>query len=446
MAYRLVRLRMAAVVHPQRARTLPACVKPPFTAQLLLPLTNLSALTFRGLSATLSLRASPAQLPARKARSLYSPDSLLSAVSAVPPDSPVARRLPPSAVRGSTRGSASNAASSAPAELSLAEVSAQLPGDLSGYMARVRECNAGQERRSEFIPFVVGGETVGYIHHSFWQHLEPFRDVFRMHNQGGSITATNTTAGGRVLTFSDGLEAAGPAQRTEAVGGVLQRLREEGVITGWRDELYPVGSSFHAPPAFLIERAAAPLFGTKAYGVHMNGYVLLPPSSDPSSKHPASPSLHLWVARRSPSKPTFPNQLDHLVAGGQPHGISCRANMIKECEEEAAIPSHLAERAVPVGAVSYEVVTEANTLKRDVLFCYDLQLPPDFNPRNTDGEVAEFSLMPIDAVACIVANTKEYKANCNLVIIDFLIRHGIISPDSKGYLELLTGLRQGSCT
>ncbi|CAI5507331.1 unnamed protein product [Closterium sp. Naga37s-1] len=182
--------------------------------------------------------------------------------------------------------------------------------------------------------------------------------------------------------------------------------------------LYPVGASFHAPPAFLIERAAAPLFGTKAYGVHMNGYTHLPSSSSASS------SLHLWVARRSPLKPTFPNQLDHLVAGGQPHGISCRDNMIKECEEEADIPRHLAERAVPVGAVSYETVTAANTLKRDVLFCYDLLLPPDFTPRNTDGEVADFSLMPIEAVASIVANTKEYKANCNLVIIDFLIRHG----------------------
>ncbi|CAI5991813.1 unnamed protein product [Closterium sp. NIES-64] len=273
------------------------------------------------------------------------------------------------------------------------------------------------ERRSEFIPFVVNGEVAGYIHHSFWPHLEPFGDVFVIRSTGGSSTGGTTAAGGRVLSFSGRLEAAGAAERTEAVAGVLQRLREQGVVTGWRNELYPVGASFYAPPAFLIERAAAPLFGTKAYGVHMNGYTHLPSSS-------SSSSLHLWVARRSPLKPTFPNQLDHLVAGGQPHGISCRDNMIKECEEEADIPRHLAERAVPVGVVSYETVTAANTLKRDVLFCYDLLLPPDFTPRNTDGEVAEFSLVPIEAVANIVANTKEYKANCNLVIMDFLIRHG----------------------
>lgn len=37
-------------------------------------------------------------------------------------------------------------------------------------------------------------------------------------------------------------------------------------------------------------------------------------------------------------------------------------------------------RAVSVGAVSYETVV-GPTLKRDLLFCYDLELPPDFVPR-----------------------------------------------------------------
>ena len=50
-------------------------------------------------------------------------------------------------------------------------------------------------------------------------------------------------------------------------------MREEGVITGWRDELYPVTSGFYASPVMLIERAAATHFGIKAYGVHINGYV-----------------------------------------------------------------------------------------------------------------------------------------------------------------------------
>jgi len=50
--------------------------------------------------------------------------------------------------------------------------------------------------------------------------------------------------------------------------GVLAQLRAEGLIGGWRDELYPVAAGFHAATYCLIERATAPFFGIKAYGVH----------------------------------------------------------------------------------------------------------------------------------------------------------------------------------
>jgi hypothetical protein len=70
----------------------------------------------------------------------------------------------------------------------------------------------------------------------------------------------------------------------------------------------------------------------------------------------------------------------------QPHGLSCADNIIKECWEEAGIPQQLAAAAVPVGFVSYVSWSEEG-LKPDVLFCYDLQLPPDFVPVPQDGEV-----------------------------------------------------------
>lgn len=50
---------------------------------------------------------------------------------------------------------------------------------------------------------------------------------------------------------------------------------------------------------------------------------------------------------------------------------------------------------------------------------------------------------PLARVAEVVAGTQQYKPNCNLVIIDFLVRHGAITPDMPGYLELVRGLRAG---
>jgi hypothetical protein len=81
-------------------------------------------------------------------------------------------------------------------------------------------------------------------------------------------------------------------------------------------------------------------------------------------------------------------------------------------------------------------------LKPDVMFCYDLELPADFLPTNTDGEIDSFQLMPVDEVAALVHDTQEFKFNCNLVIIDFLLRHGVIPPEHPDYLDLQKGLRQ----
>jgi hypothetical protein len=88
-------------------------------------------------------------------------------------------------------------------------------------------------------------------------------------------------------------------------------LQLQGMFSGWRNELYPVTAAFDAQPALLLERAAAAHFGIRAYGVHVNGYVV---AADGSKK--------LWVARRSAAKQTWPGKLDHIVAGGQVSTVS----------------------------------------------------------------------------------------------------------------------------
>jgi hypothetical protein len=71
-----------------------------------------------------------------------------------------------------------------------------------------------------------------------------------------------------------------------------------------------------------------------------------------------------------------------------------------------------------------------------VQFCFDLELPEDFTPRNTDGEVDDFSLMPIEQVAEIVQSTRDFKPNCALVVTHFLLRHGLLPPEHPDYVEI----------
>eukprot|EP00882_Tetradesmus_deserticola_P007136 GHRQ01007512.1.p1 GENE.GHRQ01007512.1~~GHRQ01007512.1.p1 ORF type:complete len:265 (+),score=140.71 GHRQ01007512.1:2-796(+) len=260
------------------------------------------------------------------------------------------------------------------------------------------------------------------------QKLLAFPSVFELQQQ--QRTAGSAQQQQQVLTIAAG--HATMQQRSDAAAGVLDSLRtEQGMFSGWRNELYPVTAAFDAQPALLLERAAAPYFGIRAYGVHVNGYVV-----------GADGSKRLWVARRSASKQTWPGKLDHIVAGGQPYGLSCSANVVKECWEEAGVPQQLAAAAAPVGFVSYVSISEEG-LKPDVLFCYDLQLPEDFVPQPQDGEVEEFMLWDMSKVASVISRSTQYKPNCCLVIIDFLVRHGLVAPEEAGYLQLVRQLRTG---
>ncbi|BFG39486.1 hypothetical protein CerSpe_257600 [Prunus speciosa] len=295
--------------------------------------------------------------------------------------------------------------------------------DLRGYSEKIKICNRRLESQSEFLSFVIEDQIVGYIHKGFAENLRSFKDVF-------TFPPENSNSNGSSITLHSSLSTA--EDRTRAVGDVIKSLGEEH-IPGIRNELYPVTSSFGAPIFFSLERAAAPYFGIKAYGVQMNGYV------EKDGKK------FLWIGKRSQQKTTYPGMLDQLVAGGLPHGVACGDNVVKECEEEAGIPSSISSVAIPVGAVSYMDI-DGYRYKRDVLFCYDLKLPESFTPKNQDGEVESFKLIPVTDVANIIQRTQFFKPNCSLVIIDFLFRHGYIRPECFGYLDLLQSLRSGDCS
>ena len=89
-----------------------------------------------------------------------------------------------------------------------------------------------------------------------------------------------------------------------------------------------------------------------------------------------------------------------------------------------------------MGAVTYCVETE-HGLKADTLFNYDLELPADFRPRSNDDEVEDFYLWPIEQVMEAVRDSQEFKPNCALVIVDFLIRHGLLGPEHPDYEQLV---------
>jgi hypothetical protein len=78
-------------------------------------------------------------------------------------------------------------------------------------------------------------------------------------------------------------------------------------------------------------------------------------------------------------------------------------------------------------------------LQRETIFVHDLPLPPDFVPAGQDGEVVEHRLVTLDEAARLVTNGEGadvVTADASLVIVDCLLRRGLIAPDVPGYLAL----------
>ncbi|MCB9946434.1 MAG: DUF4743 domain-containing protein [Rhodospirillaceae bacterium] len=277
-----------------------------------------------------------------------------------------------------------------------------------GYLDHLRACTAHDLTR--FVPFHVAGSRVGWIRTALVPHLCRFADVFRIDDA--------------VVALSPGLD--GFEARTRAIDEVMAALVADGVMHPPRGERYAVSTGWNRPALLVLDRAYVPVFGTRAYGVHVNGVV----------RAPDGPAL--WIGRRASDRLVSPGKLDNMVAGGNPHGIGLVDNLVKEAGEEAGLPPELARRACPVGALGYRMEV-AEGLRDDVLFLYDLDMPADVLPVNTDGEVEAFALMPVGEVAARVRDSFDFKFNVALVLIDFLIRHGVITPDDPDYLDLVAG-------
>jgi len=253
-------------------------------------------------------------------------------------------------------------------------------------LRHVRACGTA-ELPGDRVPFRIGQDQVGWIRPDMLDELADF-PAMRLSLDGVTL-----------ITPAD-------------LPAIARALSDRGYFR-WRNEEFDVRADQDGPSLARIDRGAIPSFGVMAAGVHVNGLV------------GAGRDLMVWVGKRAKDKLLDPGKLDHIVAGGVPAGLNPFETLIKEAEEEAAIPEALAREARLVGHVTY-AMDRPEGLRRDWLACYDLILPPDFEPRPSDGEVESFSLMPVARVAEIVRDTDAFKFNVNLVLIDLFIRIGLI--------------------
>lgn len=268
----------------------------------------------------------------------------------------------------------------------------------------------------DYIGWQVDGRTVGWLDPARAARLSSF-DIFA--RAAGVLRLTSTLGD--------------CAARTAAIEAVTRTLAAEGKLSAWRGERYAVAAEFGAVPLLDLERAAARYFGVRTYAVHVNGLVN------------GANGVTMWLARRSPGKAIDPGMLDNLVGGGIATGYGVPDTLEKEAWEEAGIPRDVAARAQSQGSIDI-CRAQPQGLQRETVFIYDLILDAAFAPANQDGEAVEHRRVTMLEAARLIADgapDDAVTADASLVILDCLLRHGALGPDSPG-IRSLTALRHAN--
>ncbi len=207
------------------------------------------------------------------------------------------------------------------------------------------------------------------------------------------------------LVFDD--EALDLAGRTALLNDLAHRLRDAGLLRGWRNEQLDVRPLDGGAALASIERTACRALGIATHAVHLNGFTA---------------DGRLWVAQRAPHKGVDPNMWDNLVGGMVSSGEDELLALERESFEEAGFDLKR-HRALRGGLVREQrPIPEGHMVETVQVF--DLVLPADFVPKNEDGEVQRFELRTIDAVLDAIERD-EFTVEAALVTLDGLVRHEV---------------------
>lgn len=201
-----------------------------------------------------------------------------------------------------------------------------------------------------------------------------------------------------------------------------------------------------------MRRSAAPLFGIANRGSHMTMY----------TRSKETGEIKIWIPRRSRHLATYPGMLDNTVAGGIKAEETPLECIIHESDEEASLPEDFVSKHVrAVGAITYVTQTgsgggqdkqaevggyDTGLCVSDVIYLYDLEVPAEqaetVVPKPQDDEVEQFYLWDVETVMQAM-RTGEFKPNCAVVMVDFFVRHGIITVDNEAdYVEIVQRLHR----
>jgi len=216
--------------------------------------------------------------------------------------------------------------------------------------------------------------------------------------------------------------------RSRVVGETISAMLEKktfGILGKLKEELKPI----YGPGGellFSIDRAAFPLLGIVAYGVHMIAY----------TRDAKGDVDKLWVSKRGNDVRGYKGFFDNTVSGGIPTGETPREALIREADEEAKLSKRDLANVKSCGTLSYfhirkpEQGPDPGLLHPGVQYIYEMVAPENFNPIPDGKEVESFHQLGCKEILEQIVGGKV-KPFFTLVVIDFLLRHGVIDEEKE---------------
>lgn len=238
--------------------------------------------------------------------------------------------------------------------------------------------------------------------------------------------------------------------RNEFVGlcekniGVVNGLR---AWLGKKSDYHPIRGLDEKLAGLAIPSPLRGVFGIVTLGVHLNLYTIKTLDDQPK--------MYIWMSRRSQTV-TYAGKLDQVVAGAMDPAdrMDPFRALQREAIEEAGLKIDLESYTVTAGGTFVGVIdqgsrisfydekdavagSEQGQLEPGVRFTFDLEVEPSFIPEPGEPDAAtSFFSGSVDDVKRSL-KCAEWKPNCGLVMLDFLLRKGQVRPEDDGLYGLL---------
>jgi 8-oxo-dGTP pyrophosphatase MutT (NUDIX family) len=271
------------------------------------------------------------------------------------------------------------------------------------------DLTAYKKHMENYHYFLIEGyeKPFGYIHNSIVEQMI-WPDYWNIDRAKRFVTLTS---------------ASHFVERTNLVKETLRRAHESKqvpVLQKLSNELVPTYSAT-GEHVLDINGCGEDVFGIINFSVHMIAWVM------------TKDGPQYLVPRRSMTI-SFPGMLDSSVGGTLASGerpIDC---IVRECQEEISLdPAYTRANIKPCGTISYHMcITDRNEpgSQLQVQYLYELVLGQDIVPKIGDGEVGEIHYKTLDQVKESMRRG-EFKLNCNMTWLAFMIRHGHLNAENE---------------